>query len=140
MNRKAHTVTPLAELTVAINAAGAGGAINTDGADGGTTVFDTLVLAGGNKWIRPDGGATGGVAAGSGLDAAGTTIKGGAGADGVTTTGGAGGSTYFGVGGASAAAVAGNVGTYGGGGSGGGFSGSGEVGGAGGDGIIIVEW
>ena len=140
MNRKAHTVTPLAELTVAINAAGAGGAINTDGADGGTTVFDTLVLAGGNKGIRPGGGATGGVAAGSGLDAAGTTIKGGAGADGVTTTGGAGGSTYFGVGGASAAAVAGNVGTYGGGGSGGGFSGSGEVGGAGGDGIIIVEW
>lgn len=150
-------VTPGQVINITIGAygfSGGGGAINSNGYDGGTggnTVIGTLVtlLGGGGGRMGKGGvvvgGSDGGVGFPSGASGGGS---GGTGTGGTGTGGGgAGGNTIFG--GAGSGALNGNIGQsafmYGGGGSGGAAANSAPnyVGGAGGNGapgIVTFEW
>lgn len=141
-----YTVVPGNDYTVTIPAAAAGGADqNSDGATGGTVVFDALSIVGGSGGLRKAIG-TGGAGGAASLNASGATpgvgaMAGGNGGDKSTSTGGAGGSSPFGMGaaGASSGTVAAGGANTGAGGAGAVGDGSGDKpGGAGGTGIVIV--
>lgn len=144
-----HTVVAGNNYTVTINNAGTGGAIATNGVDGGTVVFDTITLNGGTKGLAgaPGTGGAGGVGliAASGVTGgSGTGFSGGAGANATTNGGGGAGTIFGGVGGTGGTGVAGTAGTgFGAGGGGGSGDTGGGVGSAGGDGtkgFIMVLW
>ena len=139
-----YTVTAGNSYTVTLNNPGG------SGANGGTTVFDALTIAGGISGGgagEPDGGASsGGTAGAGGFLTAKTGNAGAATGTGMNQGGGGGGGSMFGAGGAGASGPsygAGSAGTGYGSGGGGGASGDGGGGGAGGSGtkgILIVQW
>ena len=139
-----YTVTAGNSYTVTLNNPGG------SGANGGTTVFDALTIAGGISGGgagEPDGGASsGGTAGAGGFLTAKTGNAGAATGTGMSQGGGGGGGSMFGAGGAGASGPshgAGSAGTGYGSGGGGGASGDGGGGGAGGSGtkgILIVQW
>lgn len=132
---------------VVIGAGGAGGAINTIGADGGATNIGTLVTANGGKGGGASSNTSGSTASTPGLGASAGTgdlaIAGQSGNGGIYATGAAiavtgfGGSTQYGSGGAPVNNSNGNNGQgYGAGGSGGGVGA--HSGGNGTNGIVII--
>lgn len=138
-----YTVIPGHSYTVTINAGGAGGAAANNGADGGTTVFDTLTVRGGqggkkNVTSTPGAGGVGTTAF------KGPGIPGGTGGSASDTFGVVeGGSSIFGigaaaVGNATGTAAAANTGA--GGGAATPNDGNTYAGGAGGSGMVIVQY
>lgn len=128
-----YSVTAGNNYTVTINGGGAGGAGAGDGADGGTTVFDSLTLAGGKKGsgcASCGGSLTGGAGGGGSLNGAGGGVggnfgtAGGNGGTGGAAGGGGGGGTLIGGGGNGNGANA--TANTGGGGSGGQTQGGGN--------------
>lgn len=130
-----YTVIPSNNYTVTINGGGSGGSGANDGANGGTTVFDTITLQGGlggKKGSAGAGGVGDNILGISGSGSAGTGISGGGGA-----------STYVGFGGNTQNSDndGNSAATNSGGGGGGTFtSGTSRVGGNGAAGIVIIRY
>lgn len=133
-----YTVIPGNNYTVTINAGGAGGASGSNGVVGGTTVFDSLTMAGGNFGLAGGGGGGAAISPTATSATGGTqTIASGGGFTGSGITGGGGGGSPFGAGangGAPGSNAAANSGAGGGGGN------ESQAGGNGGSGIVIVRW
>ncbi len=147
-----YTVVAGNSYTVTINAAGTGSTGDNNGADGGTSVFDSLTLNGGKKGATINAGGLGGLPAGgaTGTNAPGDatlalpgggSIRGGNGSAG-SSSGGSGGGTPWGIGGAGTTTGPANATGYGAGGSGLGSSlpGSPHAGGNGTSGFIMVQY
>jgi hypothetical protein len=146
-----YTVIPTSEYTVTINGGGAGGVNDSSGSTGGTTVFGTLTLLGGNGGDYGSSAAGGSAFTPNGINAVGGTggiggkdcVASGAGGNGSGTAGGGGGGgNPFGIGGAGGnSSTAGSNGTgYGSGGGGAGGGTNYRNGGNGQAGFILVEW
>ncbi len=136
------TVTPAADLTVTIGAAGAGGAAgDNEGVVGGDTSFDSVTVAGGNFGRKGSVGTGGaGTSMVGGNVTAGTLGESNSGGDG-TPYGGGGGGCMLGAGGIGGTSANGSDATGNGGGGGGGQHGSvTKAGGAGTVGICIVMY
>lgn len=127
-------VTPGAEYTVSIGAAGNGGGVGENGTAGGATSFASLLTLAGGAGGLAAGSGSGGVGGQPSPELPGTS-RGCNGADGVA--GGHGGSSPFGGGGLGRSS-AGSVGQGWGSGGSGGYAGNG--GGSGAPGFLIVEW
>jgi len=139
-------LTPGANITITVGAAGTSGAVNTTGGTGGNSSFSTTVVAGGGAG---GGGTSSGAAGAGGTGTTGDFLQTGTsglpGQSGYPVDGSNwGGVTsvppYVGTGGSAGTAISvpGTAGT--GYGSGGGGGARNAVGGAGSKGIVIIEW
>lgn len=134
-----YTVVPGNNYTVTINSAGTGGGTASNGTNGGSTVFDTITLAGGTGGIFSGAGGSGYSPDASGSSAGSIGVKTGTGGARAGTSGGGGGSSPLGKGGNATSTTGDNATGYGSGGGGAGATGN-NGGGNGSPGIVIISY